>query len=80
MTIKNYLSNNRMNAKITYCVMLNYLSDAERASAELKSKGVSVDLIKGSNGVFDVEIDGKLVYSKRSTRRFPNPGELLTLI
>jgi len=39
-----------------------------------------VDLVKGSNGVFDVEIDGKLVYSKRSTRRFPNPGELLTLI
>ncbi|MFL2749551.1 MAG: Rdx family protein [bacterium] len=42
-----------------------------RASAELKSKGVSVDLIKGSNGIFDVEINGKLVYSKRNTRRFP---------
>ena len=69
-----------MNAKITYCVMGNYLPDAERASAELKSKGVSVDLIKGSNGVFDVEIDGKLVYSKRNTGCFPNRGELLTLI
>ncbi len=43
-----------MKAKITYCVMWNYLPDAERASAELKSKGVSVELIKGSNGVFDV--------------------------
>jgi len=39
-----------------------------------------VDLIKGSNGVFDVEIDGKLVYSKRNTGCFPNRGELLTLI
>jgi len=78
--IKNYIGNNRMNAKITYCVMWNYLPDAERASAELKSKGVSVDLIKGSNGVFDVEIDGKLVYSKRNTGRFPNRGELLKLI
>jgi len=39
-----------------------------------------VELIKGSNGVFDVEIDGKLVYSKRNTGRFPNRGELLTLI
>jgi len=39
-----------------------------------------VDLIKGSNGVFDVEIDGKLVYSKRNTGRFPNPGELTFLI
>ena len=69
-----------MKATITYCVMWNYLPDAERVSAELKSKGVSVELIKGSNGVFDVEIDGKLVYSKRNTGRFPNHGELLTLI
>ena len=69
-----------MNAKITYCVMWNYLPDAERASAELKLKGVSVELIKGSNGVFDVEIDGKLVYSKRNTGRFPYPGELTFLI
>ena len=69
-----------MNAKITYCVMWNYLPDADGAPTELKSKGVSVDLINGSNGVFDVEIDGKLVYSKRNTGRFPNLGELLTLI
>jgi len=39
-----------------------------------------VNLIKGSNGIFDVEIDGKLVYSKRKTGRFPNRGELSTLI
>ena len=69
-----------MKAKITYCVMWNYLPDAERVSDELKSKGIKVNLIKGSNGVFDVEIDGKLVYSKRNTGRFPNRGELLTLI
>ena len=60
--------------------MWNYLPDAERASAELKAQGVSVELLKWSNGVFDVEIDGKLVYSKRNTGRFPNRGELLTLI
>jgi selT/selW/selH-like putative selenoprotein len=46
----------------------------------LRSKGLDVELVKGSNGIFDVEVDGKLVYSKRSTGRFPNPGELLTLI
>ena len=69
-----------MKATITYCVMWNYLPDAERVSDELKSKGIKVDLIKGSNGVFDVEIDGKLVYSKRNTGRFPNRRDLLTLI
>ena len=69
-----------MNAKITYCVMWNYLPDAERASAELRSKGLDMEPVKGSNGIFDVEIDGKLVYSKRNTGRFPNRGELLRLI
>ena len=69
-----------MKATITYYVMWHYLPDAERVSDELKSKGIKVDLIKGSNGVFDVEIDGKLVYSKRNTGRFPNRGELLTLV
>ena len=69
-----------MKATITYCVMWNYLPDAERVSDELKSKGIKVDLIKGSNGVFDVEIDGKLIYTKRNTGRFPSRGELLTLI
>ena len=69
-----------MKATITYCVMWNYLPDAERVSAELKSKGIKVDLIKGSNGVFDMDIDRKIVYSKRTTGRFPNRGELLTPI
>ena len=69
-----------MKATITYCVMWNYLPDVERVTAELKSKGIKVDLIKGSNGVFDVDIDGKVIYSKHSTGRFPNRGELLMLI
>ena len=69
-----------MKATITYCVMWNYLPDAERVSAELKSKGIKVDLIKGSNGVFDVDIDGKVVYSIHTTGQFPNQGKLLMLI
>ena len=32
------------------------------------------------NGVFDVDIDGKVVYSKNTIGRFPNQGELLILI
>ena len=65
-----------MNPKFTYCVMWNYLPDAESVSTELKSKVVSVDLIKGSNDIFEVEIDDKLVYSKNNTGSFPNRGEL----
>lgn len=42
--------------------------------------GVESKLIKGGGGVFDVTVDGKLVYSKHETGRFPEPGEVLKLI
>ena len=38
--------------------------------------GTSVRLIKGKDGVFEVEVDGKSVFSKRALGRFPNPGEV----
>lgn len=37
-------------------------------------------LTKGSGGVFDVVADGKLVFSKRDTGRFPEPGEVARLL
>lgn len=33
-------------------------------------------MIKGKNGIFDVHLDGELVYSKYQTFRFPEPGEV----
>jgi selenoprotein W-related protein len=39
-----------------------------------------VKLIPGSGGVFDVRVDGALVYSKHATGRFPEPGEVVRLI
>lgn len=38
--------------------------------------GCSPQLIKGGRGVFDVKVDGALVFSKHQTGRFPAPGEL----
>jgi selenoprotein W-related protein len=37
-------------------------------------------MIPGSGGVFDVEVDGALVYSKKQTGRFPDPGEVTGLL
>ena len=37
-------------------------------------------LVKGSGGVFDVVVDGTLVYSKRETGRFPEEGEVTGLL
>jgi selT/selW/selH-like putative selenoprotein len=42
-------------------------------AAQIKrAKGVEVDLVKSSGGVFEVYRDGQLVFSKKSTGRFPH--------
>jgi selT/selW/selH-like putative selenoprotein len=41
-----------------------------------KEFGVDAKLIPGSDGIFDVIVDEKLVYSKSETGRFPVPGEV----
>lgn len=38
-----------------------------------------LSLVPGSKGVFDVEVDGELLYSKAATRRHAEPGEVLRL-
>jgi len=45
----------------------------------IKSKtGVEAELIKGSGGIFDVVVDGKLIFSKHKTGRFPESEEILS--
>jgi selT/selW/selH-like putative selenoprotein len=41
---------------------------------------VDAALIQGSGGVFDVVVDGKKVYSKFETGRFPGQGEVVALL
>lgn len=36
-------------------------------------------LVMGSKGVFDVEVDGRLLYSKKATGRHAEEGEVLRL-
>ena len=42
--------------------------------------GQQEKLEENNIAIFDVDIDGKVVHSKHTTRRFPNQGELLMLI
>jgi len=37
---------------------------------------VAPTLVKGKGGVFDVVVDGRLVFSKHQLHRFPDPGEV----
>lgn len=49
--------------------------------AELKSApegaGLTIELIKGDRGVFDVRLDDAMLFSKKIERRFPTAPEIL---
>jgi selT/selW/selH-like putative selenoprotein len=48
--------------------------------AELTAEGFDAEAAPGMQGQFDVSADGRLVFSKYETRRFPEPGEVLTAL
>ena len=39
----------------------------------------SLTLVTGSKGIFDVEVDGEMLYSKHAMGRHAEPGEVLEL-
>ncbi len=42
--------------------------------------GIETDLLKGHKGVFEVTLDGELLFSKKTLGRFPEPDEVESLI
>ena len=71
-----------MNISIEYCVQWNYLPRASSLEAELKSKfpGVETKLILSGGGVYEIILDGELIFSKKILGRFPDDGEVVALI
>ena len=54
---------------------------AASLAAEIKKvKGMDAKLIQGKGGVFDVVLDGQLIFSKKQQGRFPEPDEVLAKI
>jgi selenoprotein W-related protein len=47
------------------------------AAAISERFGIESELIKGKNGVFDVVVDGNLIFSKHKAGRFPQNDEIL---
>jgi len=41
---------------------------------------LTVKLIKSGGGVFEITVDGKLIFSKKKTGRFPEESEILNMI
>ena len=71
-----------MNISIEYCAQWNYLPRASSLEAELKSKfpGVETKLILSGGGVYEIILDGELIFSKKTLGRFPDDGEVIALI
>ncbi|MFZ5775315.1 MAG: SelT/SelW/SelH family protein [Thermodesulfobacteriota bacterium] len=54
---------------------------ASRLEAALKEEfNAEVELIAGSGGVYDITVDNRLIFSKKSAGRFAEPEEIITLI
>ena len=70
-----------MNINITFCVQWNYRPRAARLAVEIESEfSVLSRLIESSGGVFEIEVDGTLVFSKKKLERFPYENEILEII
>ena len=70
-----------MKIAIKYCAQWNYLPRASSLGDELKKNlGADIELVAGSNGIFDVSLDGNMIYSKLEQGRFPQPNDIIELI
>ena len=45
-----------------------------------KVPDAEIRLVPSSGGVFEVTVDGNLVFSKKALRRHAQPGEIMALI
>ncbi len=65
---------------IEYCTVCNFRGRAAWLAQELLAAHESdisgVTLVPGRGGVFDVRIDGELVFSEKAAGRFPEPREI----
>ncbi len=65
---------------IEYCTVCNFLGRAAWLAQEVlathKDDVAGLTLVPGRGGVFDVRIDGELVFSQKQANRFPEPREI----
>jgi len=65
---------------IEYCTVCNFRGRAawlaQEVLAAYEGELAGVTLLPGRGGVFDVRIDGELVFSQKEAGRLPEPREL----
>lgn len=66
-----------MKISIEYCTKWNYEPRASSLGDLLTKKyDTEVKLLASEGGVFEVVVDGNLIYSKKELNRFPEDGEV----
>lgn len=69
----------RVPLRIRYCTQCRWLPRATWIAQELLSTfptELEVTLEPGFGGVFEVELEGAIIFSRSQSRRFPEPKEL----
>ena len=65
---------------IEYCTVCNFLGRAAWLAQELLAVHggdvAGVTLVPGRGGIFEVRIDGQLVFSQKEAGRYPEPREI----
>ena len=70
-----------MKVSIEYCMEWNYQPRAFSLRDELYNRfGIQSELKSSSGGVFEVELNESLIFSKKQSGRFPNDGEVASFI
>ena len=71
-----------MKISIEYCAMWNYLPKASSLEVELKNNFplADISLISSGGGVFEISLNGNLIFSKKALNRFPEDGEIKKLV
>ncbi len=69
---------------ITYCVPCRYqhkaIQDADALLKEFGERLTALRLVPGDHGVYDVRLDGELIYSLDKEEHFPEAGDLIEAI
>ena len=51
------------------------MADELKQTLSLETK-----LIEGGKGIFEIKVDGKLIFSKKEVGRFPEEGEITKML
>ena len=70
-----------MTLDLEYCGAWNYLPRAASLAEKIKNQlSLETNIIRGSGGVFEITLNGQLLYSKKATGEFPSDAQAIELI